>query len=327
VIAAYPADGQGTNAAPDADVTCTDPTPECPVPTNVRLELRFDRFLLPGGGIGSGVALYTGNPPANGIGMNARYDVIERVVVLEPGRPLQPNTLYTVEIVPGADSSRGFWAYDLGRLEEGELPLTYSFMTGSGPAPVPPARPESSETCDSMPSLAFAGCVSCHTTQPGAETQPPSKYPPMGLDLSTPQGLFYTAIGRVAHQAETGNDGAGEGLRTPVRFGVQMNVIDPGRPATSYLMYKLLQKPANYALAPTEASCDTGYHPPVSAASCAPPDDAEVERLREWFLRGEPMPKNRVDPETGEPNLAATNHANLRRIADWITAGANCHLR
>lgn len=325
MIATYPADGQGTNAPEGADVTCTEPSPDCPVPTNASLELRFDRFLLPGSGIASGVALYTGNPPANGIGLNARYDLLERVVVLDPSRDMQPNTLYTVEIVPGTDVSRGFWAFDRGRLEEGELPFRFSFMTGSGPAPAAPLPAPSTDTCDNMPS-AFAGCAGCHVTQEGGETSPPSKYPPMGLDLSSPGGLFYTAVGRVAHESETGDSVGGEGLRTPARFGVQMRVVDPGSPATSYLIYKLLQKPENFRLGPSE-DCETSYHSPVAEGSCSPPDSAEITRLREWFLRGDPMPKDRRDAVSGELVPAATTHANLARIVSWISAGANCHLR
>jgi hypothetical protein len=146
----------------------------------------------------------------------------------------------------------------------------------------------------------------------------------MGLDLSSPQGLFYTAVGRIAHQSETGNTAANTALRTPSRFGVQMNIVDPGNPATSYLMYKLLQKPENFQLDASEAGCVTGYHVPVSEAGCTAPDADEGARVREWFVHGEPMPKNGRHAVTGEPVAAATTHANLVRIAGWIAGGAAC---
>ena len=143
----------------------------------------------------------------------------------------------------------------------------------------------------------------------------------MGLDLSSPRGLFYTAVGHVAHESETGGTATNTALRTPARFGVQMNIVDPGNPATSYLMYKLLQKPENFRLV---APCVTRYHAPVSDAGCSAPNADEVARLREWFVLGDPMPKNGRTAATGEAVPAATTHADLVRIAAWIAGGATC---
>ena len=126
------------------------------------------------------------------------------------------------------------------------MPLRFSFSTGGGariePAPVAPAL----DTCETMTDGPLDSCASCHVTKPDAQTTPPSNFPPMGLDLSSSRGLYYTAIRQVAHQTETGNRAIGEGLESPPRFGVQMNIVDPGSPATSYLMYKLLRKAENF---------------------------------------------------------------------------------
>jgi hypothetical protein len=324
LVASYPADGQGTNAAPDADVTCDVPTPDCPVPTNASIQLRFDRFLRPGGGFGAGLRLFSGNPPANGSGFDVEYDLIERVVVFHPTRALQPNTLYTVELVPSTNLNAGFWAFDGAPLREDAIPLSFSFTTGSGPVPPPPRPAARVDTCETMTQGPFASCANCHTTRDEAPSNPPLDAPPMGLDLSTSRGLFYTAVSHVAHQTETGSSANNEGLQTPSRFGVQMNIVDPGNPASSYLMYKLLGKPENYKLAPTEAECASNYHPPVSDSGCSPPDADELTRLREWFVRGEAMPKNGFNATTGKATLASTNHATLVRVADWIASGAAC---
>ena len=321
LIASYPADGQGTNAAPDADLNCTSPTPDCPVPTNVSVELRFDRFLLPGSGITLGTALYSGNPPANGSRLTVEYDLIERVVVLRPSKPLIPRTLYTVEILQFSDPSQGFWAYDRAPLEEALVPLRFSFTTGSGPATVPAAPTRVADTCETIAEGALASCSKCHSTTP-ADGDIAASYPPMGLDLSSAPGLFYTAVSHAAHQTETGNTIGGQGLQTPARFGVQMNIIDPGNPATSYLMYKLLQKPENFRLGPDEASCDIPYHSPVLEGGCTPPDADELGRLRDWFVRGDPMPKNGL--ANGQVVNAALDHATLQRIVRWLTDGAAC---
>jgi hypothetical protein len=323
VVATYPADGQGTGAATDAPLDCNSPTPDCPVPTNVAIELRFDRFLLPGDRLGAGLELFTGDPDANSIALLPEYDLIERVVVFRPQGALHPNTLYTAEVVTSTDTNLGFWAFDGAPLAEGAVPLRFSFSTGSGPVPVTASPVVPAETCDTMLAGPFTSCANCHVTQPGAETVPPSKYPPMGLDLSSSAGLYYTAIGHVAHQAETGDTAANQGLESPDRFGVQMNIVDPGNPANSYLMYKLLAKPENYRLAASEPGCLTGYAAPVSDGNCLPPSEDEAAALREWFVRGDPMPKN---PSTfgSAPIVASITHADLLRIGAWIATGASC---
>jgi len=323
LLASYPVDGQGTHAPFGSDVTCDDPTPDCAVPTNVTIELRFDRFLLPGG-LNAALSLYSGNPPANGIPLQAEYDMIERVVVYRPLRQLQPNTLYTAQLVSSPSPGQGFWAFDGAPLGEGPVPLRISFGTGNGPRTEPPPVMPPVDTCETMTHGPLDSCVNCHATPPSdAHSAPSTRLPPMGLDLSSSRGLFYTAIRQVAHQSETGNSATGQGLQSPVRFGVQMNIVDPGSPATSYLMYKLLRKPENFAVSEDAASCVTGYHFPVSSLDCQPPPEDERVRLREWFALGDPMPKD--DTSTmGEPIPSATTRENLVRISAWIATGAIC---
>jgi hypothetical protein len=320
LLASYPADGQGTAAPFGADVSCDSPTPDCALPTNVSIELRFDRFLLPQGLPGA-VSLYSGNPPANGVALAAEYDLIERVVVYRPLRALQPNTLYTVQLFAGEHPGQGFWAFDGAPLKEDAVPLRFSFSTGGGPRSEPPPMPPLPDTCETI-SAALTTCVGCHTTQPAQTAHPSSGVPPMGLDLSSPRGLYYTAVRQVAHQTETGDSATGEGLRTPERFGVQMKIVDPGSPATSYLMYKLLRKPENFAVGGETPSCVTGYHLPVSELDCQAPPEAERTRLREWWVLGDPMPKD--DTSMGQPIAAATTRENLVRISSWIASGARC---
>jgi len=319
LIASYPADGQGTNAPFNADVDCDEPSPDCAVPTNAAIELRFDRFLLPRG-LDWGVSLYSGNPPANGVGLRVEYDMIERVVVYRPTRSLVPNTLYTVRIFTYPSPGQGFWAVDDAPLEEAGVPFRFSFSTGAGPRSLPAPASLPADTCETMIQGPLATCTSCHVTKPNADTTPPSSVPPMGLDLSSPRGFYYTAIGQVAHQTETGNNAASAGLQSPARFGVQMNIVDPESPATSYLMYKLLRKAENFR--PT-GDCVTGYHPPVSELDCQPPSDDELFRLREWWVLGDPMPKDGTS-SMGEAIPAATTREDLLRISKWIAAGAPC---
>jgi Bacterial Ig-like domain len=320
VLATYPADGQGTNTALDAGVGCDSPTPDCAVPTNVAIELRFDRFLLPGAGIGLGLSLFTGNPAANAVSLSAHYDLIERVVTFQTAAPLQPNTLYTAQVLRSTDPNRGFWAFDRAPVEEGPVPLTFSFTTGDGPRPTIAAQP-TTDTCTTLTSGAapngpLNACSFCHQDPKVAA----NAYPPMGLSLSD-WGLFYTGIGHVAHETQTGNSALAPGLQSAPRFGVQMSIVLPGSPENSYLMYKLLRRPENYELAEGEP-CGSALHSPVSDASCSVPDpgDAELARLREWFVLGDPMPKD-------EGSAVQFARADLARVANWISAGAACDAR
>jgi hypothetical protein len=322
LIASYPADAQGTNSAFGAEVDCDTPTPDCAVPTNVAIELRFDRFLLPNG-LNAGLSLYTGNPPANGVALQVEYDMIERVVIYRPTRALQPNTLYTAQLLQYANPGQGFWAFDRAPLVEADVPLRFSFSTGKGPRQEPTPVSHSADSCETMTRGPFDSCVGCHSTKPEAQAIPASNFPPMGLDLSSSRGLYYTAVGQVAHQTETGCSAANEGLQTPPRFGVQMNIIDPGSPATSYLMYKLLRKAENFGSTGELPSCHTGYHSPVSELDCQPPPEDERARLREWWVLGDPMPKD-APLATGDSIPMATTRENLVRISAWIASGATC---
>ncbi len=323
VIATYPADGQGTATGTDAGVDCDTPTPDCAVPTDVEIQLRFDRFLLPGVGLSSGLRLFTGDPKANLVSLSPEYNLIERVVVFHLAAPLRANTLYTAEVVPGKDSSIGFWAFDRAPVEEGAVPLSFSFTTGSGPAAPTTPAPVTTDNCTMIAQGPLNVCSggSCHKNPPDHAITGPKDwtkaYPPMALSL-TDWGLAHTAINRVAHETETGNSARDPGLQSSPRFGVQMNVVDPGFPENSYLMYKLLRKPENYALTANE-SCAVAFHPPVSDGACAPPDDAELSRLREWFVLGDPMPKD-LDTQLA----TSLSRGQLERVARWISTGAAC---
>ncbi|MEJ1960375.1 MAG: hypothetical protein WDO56_01995 [Gammaproteobacteria bacterium] len=259
---------------------------------------------------------------ADTLRLRVEYDLIERVLVLH--QPLQPNTLYVAYIPISVDLSAGYWAFDRAPLEAaGSVPLRFSFATGSGPSAKPAPVLPAPDTCETMSQGPLAICAGCHATTPAGDDGAAPAFPAMGLDLSSPRGLYYTAVRHVAHQTETGDRIDVIGEQTPERFGVQMNLVDPGNPATSYLMYKLLQKRENFRLASDEPECELPYHSPVVEAGCSPPDSAESSRLREWFIQGEPMPKNGRSA-SGAELPTSTDHANLVRISRWIATGATC---
>jgi hypothetical protein len=315
------------------------------VPTNTTIELRFDRYLLPATAVRQSLQLFTGAGELT-VYLEPEYDVIERVLVyrLEAGEALEPGTLYQVQLIsPEREGDFGFRAYDGAPLGEGPVPLRYSFVTERAVPPDPPPR-DAVPDCDGiLADLGRAGCRSsgCH----GAlETDPP-----LGLSLDDERALALTAIDRVAHETAFGASPATP-LEDPLRFGIQMPIIDPGNPANSYLLYKLLRKPENYREAGScsedipesrldferqcrmlsafeqaclHEPCGTCYSALLVDGVCLPPSPEEDVRLREWFVRGHPMPLD-GDTGTGQPLLRSATKLTLRRLQRWIAAGAPC---
>jgi hypothetical protein len=278
------------------------------VPTDLTLALSFDRFLLPDTAIRQSVSFYTGvssnpvPPPSNTRPeLTPVYDLMSLTVryVLPAGVTLEPHTLYTVELPIYSDAQPlGFRAFD-GAPLAGTDPLRFSFLTGSGPGVLSPA-PEV-PSCDSfLSTVAACGGSTCH----GREGRGPA----MGLDLESADELRSTAVRRPAHQTEIG-DTTGVADQDPVRFGANMPIIDPGRPDNSYLMYKLLIGTAPYFPEDGEP-CPVGDR-------CDPPSPDELDRLRSWFVHGEPMPWVSADEQF-------IHHEELRRIQTFIELGDAC---
>ncbi|HEX6764472.1 MAG TPA: hypothetical protein VF103_03320, partial [Polyangiaceae bacterium] len=193
-----------------------------------------------------------------------------------------------------------------------------SFLTSN--QRTPPSSEDPPGTCFGMVRTMNDHCDSagCHTTKE-ANGEPATLGAMMGLDLSDANGLVLTAIGRVAHQTETG-PATGTPLQNPDRFGVAMPRIDPGRPDNSYLMYKLVVSPENYfRQSDTPDLCRTSHRAAVDPVACVPATADENERLRAWFLRGVGMPRA---VEENPPIWLVRSE--LRLVESWIRAGAPC---
>ncbi len=315
LLAMYPADGCG--AGPD---------PSCTVPTNLTVALRFDRFLDPSTVNRQALRVYTGDPDKVGqVSFEVDYDPVERVVEfrLPDGAELQPRALYQLELLaPEADDAFGIRAFDGAPLRERGLPLRTSFMTADGPAERPRIDPPScAEIVERIFEQDVGGCAggNCHAAFAnhfGAA--------PHGLWLEGRRNFAATAIGKIARQTETGDSSGGVGLESSPRFGVQMPLVAPRNPGNSYLLYKLLRNPGNYegcSATATSPNCDepvdpcASSHPvlPLADGECVAPPAEELTRLREWFVRGEPMPL-----------VGSIGLTSLRDVSRFIAAGARC---
>lgn len=282
------------------------------MPTNAAIELRFDRYLDSSTAVRQAVLVYSGTEN-NAVFLEPEYDVVEHVVRFRQfsGETFKPGVLYTVELfVPSSRHPDGFRAFDGAPIAEGLAPLRFSFRTRESAAtePVPEPVPGCQDILDifSRPTSSGAMCNGggCH--------RPPA---PMGLDLSSGEGLARTVVGHVAHETAVGPY-PDIPMEDPPRVGVQMPVVDPGRPGNSYLMYKLLESTDNFAAPPDP--CATRYRVPLAQGACLPPTAAERTRLAEWFVQGQPMPLPRT--ADAHPHL---EQSDLRAIQRWILAGAH----
>ncbi len=218
----------GCDSPPDRDVSTEGPSVvgsnpadgDQDVPRNGPFFFDFDRRLLPRSVMRATVRIESG---VTGYFLSLRFDPIDRRIVMTSfGQEiLEPRVQYrmTVEDVRDLD--------DLP-LDE---PFVVTFKTGNTVVAIDPPR---TATYADVAPLLTARCAGATCHGPGGGV--------LGLDLATPEAIRATAIGRAATQARAGTisrEGAGGA------FGLSgLPIIDViggyGRPASSYLLYKLL---------------------------------------------------------------------------------------
>jgi len=264
------------------------------------IELSFDRLLLP-----LSIARQTfvlaelvGNSAA-ALVPTITYDPVARVVTITPlpDEAFVPGQAYQLTIVSasGPTDTFGLRTIDGATLSPSSpSSLTFLIETDGGTAEGPPTP--APDFCGLVLPIFASKCggTGCH----GA----PPTLPAMGLELTDPQGVMATAIGRVAEESNTGPL-AGVAEAPTLAFTQDVPIIDPGPepelmfvdsgaddaapelggavaeptsgdPAHSWLMYKLLMA-APPPPCPTSASspCDAGASVDADAA---PPNQARV---------------------------------------------------
>lgn len=324
LVGAFPDDGCGVGADPD-----------CTVPTNATLTFRFDRFLDPATVSRQAIHVYSGDPKT-GVGpppFEVAYDPVERVVEyrMPSGYAFLPHTLYEMElVVPKAADDFGIRAFDGAPLAEGDLPLRTAFLTADTPIEL---TAESVPTCAEIISHVFVGSCSgsqCHQRVGHSFKDNRGQAvdlgdAPYGLWLDSPHDVVVTAISRIARETEVGDESGGAPEVRGPRFGVRMALIEPRNPGSSYLMFKLLLNPDNYCPARSKSGACKGeaasVHDflPLGDGQSIAPVQAELDRLREWFVRGVAMPRALADG-----SQRALTLEQLRAVSTFIAAGADC---
>jgi hypothetical protein len=286
-----------------------------PLPANGRIELAFDRYLVP-------VTVTRQTFPLHDLVMrfqtpNVAYDPVARIVTLAPTAPLEADQTYVISIDP-----KVLRAIDGATIDPRDATIEFPVIASDAGTPQP-APPPVDFCADILP--VFTGkCArsSCHGPL----------NPAAGLRLDSPSALLATAVGRVAQGANTG-------LRASPRppqpqFGIDMPIIDSaaegtsgGGPGNSWLVYKLLLAIPSPSPSPT-VGCDGGPVTPTDVSTMhlvrqpafADPagDPARAALADDVLGREMPFPNDPGDA------LSPTNAGNaltideLERVSRWI---------
>lgn len=189
-----------------------------PIPPGGRVEISFDRLLLPLSIVRQTFILdeIVGNSPQP-LTPTVAYDPVARVVTITPlpDQPFQASQSYQVTIhsPSGPTDPTGLRAID-GAYLSPSSPTVLSFTIGSAAAPV---QPPTVDYCGDMRPI-FDGCTAstCH----GGST------PAEGLELQSAQAILSTAIDQVAHGSNMGPLSAPEA--PTLIFNEDVPIIDPG---------------------------------------------------------------------------------------------------
>lgn len=298
------------------------------VPADGVIQLAFDRYLLPSTITRQSYVILDGrNQLLAAKALRTIYDPVARTVTITgpdgPGAEWltvdQPYKL-VLTVPPNAHTDvGGFRAIDRAPLQ-GEQPRTFVFRAA------PPERAQRPlgapvDFCADVAPIFQTKCASptCH----GPGTRAAS-----GLVLADAEGVRRTAIGRVAHGANT--SARASSPEPPERiFGVNMALIAPGDPGSSWLVYKMeLAKPPASAVARPPVRCSPGdgaspIPPPAPdyvplAPASFPASDAELAVLSDYVL-GPPMPYPATAPGYAHQPLTFQER---ERVRLWIAQGA-----
>jgi hypothetical protein len=296
------------------------------IPPDGRIELAFDRLLLPSTITRQTFVLAPENnqgaacaEPASTLAPRIAYDPVARIVTITPNCTLRADQSYKLFIAAPQNASdpNGLRAID-GALLDPTTQLIGFAVAKTGALPAQPAPPRVDFCADILPILTSkCNGGSCHG----------GSLPAAGLALTSPTSIAATAVSRVAQGANTGGK-AGAGAPGAHLFAVDMPIVDPGSgtagdPGHSWLMYKLLLAvPPAASSTPLQAGCDGGLGVPTNVSSAhllpwQPLGDADRAALSS-LVQGREMPFP-TDPSAapGEATEPLTIDE-LERVSRWI---------
>ncbi len=298
--------------------------PSKALPADGAVLIAFDRPLLPSTVNRQSVVLREGDGTPVNVPI-ITYDPVAKTVAIANPNPgggawLSVGQPYRVQLVRAKlDSDGGLRAVDRAPVDPAENTVLAFYAS----APTHVVAPTVSY-CDDVLPLLQSRCSgsACHSSNP----QPSgASAAAAGLILDTPLGLRSTALDRVARGANTGSRDVPRAAG-PV-FGVDMPLVDPGSPGTSWLLYKaLLADFADVTQPPAfRASCD-GTAPaavPDFAPSVAAPWSATDRASIGQYVTGQSMPYPTFTA-AGTPLRDATlSYGELQRLRAWIAQGAD----
>ena len=247
-------------AGPHLRVVAANVSPSNPLPDNGRIELAFDRYLVPLTVTRQTFALHDlrmfFQTP------DVAYDPVARIVTITPINvtggtmpPLAADQTYVINIDP-----KVLRAVDGATIDPRDATIEFPVIAGDAGAPQP-ALPTIDFCNDILPVL---------TSKCSRSTCHGPLDPAAGLRLDSPMALFATAVGRVAQGANTGPRASAQPPQ--LHFGIDMPIIDPGSgggaghgPGDSWLMYKLLLAVPS-PTATQNAGCDGGAIVPTDVS-------------------------------------------------------------
>jgi hypothetical protein len=255
--------------------------PTQPLPANGRIELQFDRLLLPTSITRQTFVLENAG---NTIGYTpaVAYDPVSRIVTVtpltDPSQALMPGQGYKLIIEPPQTPGdvNGLRAIDGALLGD---PSNVIAFNAAAAGPVAPANP-TIDFCRDIHPLLEAKCgalSSCHLG--GGKNALPAE----GLVLAPLQYIRQTAVGLAAHGANTGPQALPSD--PTLLFGENMPTIDGnGNASNSWLMYKILlaipQPPPvvmDAGTAAEDAGVDAAPSSDAGMADAGPASDAGAE--------------------------------------------------
>jgi hypothetical protein len=313
------------------------------IPADGTIQIAFDRLLHPASVTRQSFSLVdeSGNFPEEVV----TYDPVARVVSLstpnpsQPGPWLTPARTYTITI--GVSAQDDYTGGSGPRAIDGAvLPaqVVETFQAGPAPTPDTPPADRPIDFCNDVLPIFQLRCSGslCHAAPLGPTL------PAEGLILQTADGISNTAIGRVSQESNMGPL-AGTPQVQGQPFGVDMGIVTPGDPGSSWLMYKVLLgqlRPVDQGLDAGIATCGSAGAPasvdqlptplPQPAATLMLPA-SEQAILSEYILGNQMpyplnLPASEQTPVSGTDNESSTlplTFDELERVRAWIAEGAN----